>query len=200
MNIFIIDDHQLFSSGLKHMLAAAFDSAKIERFLNPQEAIEQGNDIDVSLIVLDYYIPGYSASDSIPNLLSAYPDAKIVVISSSISNTDRGECLQYGASAYFEKHLPPEQVLSQLKKILNDSQVDCKNVPYIREKEQDFGLGLKKTEVLILLARGLTNKEIAQRLNVSPETVKTHLSELYRIIHVSNREGARSWAYEHGFV
>jgi DNA-binding NarL/FixJ family response regulator len=200
MNVFIIDDHQLFSSGMKHMLATAFDSADIECFSNPLDALECGKDIDVHLILLDFYIPGYGVAEFIPKLLTRYSGAKIVIVSSSVSSTDRAECLQYGACAYFEKHLPPENVLSQLKKVLSESGFDDVNSSYVHTKNRDFGLGLKKTEVLILLARGFSNKEIAQRLDVSPETIKTHLSDIYRIIQVTSREGARSWAYEHGLV
>lgn len=200
MKILIVDDHQLFAAGLQHMLTSAFHEASAECYASPEDIVTTSVTDPVSLVILDFYIPGFDAIETIKKISTLYPTAKVVVISSSVSATDRKECLQAGAKAYLEKHLPPEIVLSQLKKVIEDNEVDSISLSFIERKNEKYGLGLKKTEVLILLARGHSNKKIAQRLGLSPETIKTHLTEIYRLIDVSTRDQASEWACQHGFV
>ena len=199
MNIQIIDDHQLFAAGLKHMLLSEFERASVSCFGNPQEALEAcANDVD--LIVLDFYIPGFNPLEYIAGLLHVNPNAKVVVISSSVSATDRQECLAAGAREYFEKHLPPDIVLANLHNILSGDMDNNVEISYTAKANDQYNLGERKTEVLILLARGYSNKKIACRLGVSAETVKTHLSEIYQILQISSRDEAKDWAAKHGFV
>ena len=200
MNIFIIDDHQLFAAGLKEMLSSAFNNAYIECFASPAEAIKRKNAQNPELIILDFYIPGFDPLKYIKTLLHTYIHAKLVVISSSVSATDRKNSLSVGATAYFEKNLPPDVVLAQLKDVINNRAADNIDLSFIKLQGNQYGLGEKKTEILILLARGYSTKEIADHLNISSETVKSHLSDIYRIVHVKNRSEAREWAYQHGFV
>jgi len=199
MEIQIIDDHQLFAAGLKHMLVSEFNNVNVACYCTPQEALDNHRD-NVGLIILDFYIPGFNPLEYIAALQRTYPKAKLVVISSSISSTDRQECLSAGATAYFEKHLPPEIVLSHLENILSDDTKKSDGLSYKASQNDKYKLGSKKTEVLILLARGYSNKKIATRLGVSAETIKTHLSEIYQILHIVNRDEAREWACEHGFI
>jgi len=154
---------------------------------------------NVHLVLLDFYIPGFDALYYIQQLRHTFLNIKIIVISSSVSPTDRKECLQAGAKAYFEKHLPPDIFLPQLKKVIKDEVID-NDLSFVDKKNEDYSLGIKKKEILILLARGYSNKKIATRLGVSPETVKTHLAETYKLIGVCSRDEARDWAGLHGLV
>ena len=113
MNILVIDDHQLFAAGLQHMLKVGFNGASVENYPNPQDAIDQHLGEVVELIVLDFYIPGFDTITYIQEFSRRFKGVRIVVISSSISRSDRQDCLNAGATAYFEKHLPPEVILSQ---------------------------------------------------------------------------------------
>ena len=108
--------------------------------------------------------------------------------------------MQLGAVAYFEKHLEPDAVLSGLQEVLQDSyQYDDEDCS-IAERFAEDKLTQRQTEILICLARGASPKVIAQQLDISTETVKTHLSKLYQNLDISSKDEAIIWAREHGLV
>lgn len=196
----VIDDHQLFSGGFKHVLAGLEGIEQALTFDNPQSAIEADIDGDVVLVVNDLYIPGYDMFVWIERLRAHFDTAALSVVSSSISRTDRKECLMAGAHAYFEKHADPELVVDGLTALLQKSKVDDGFLERTAREAQDIGLTHKQIDILVHLSRGLSLKEIAARFDISPETVKTHLSNIYNVIGVNGRSAASDWAKRHGLV
>lgn len=195
--IWIIDDHPLFSEGLKHMLAAHSNRHDIHCFRDPQELPGDylGN---LALLVLDYYIPGANTLELIQSFTRERPNTPLVVISSSTSLADKKLCLEQGASAYIPKHAPPDVTLKYLARYLEGGKVDQEKA--LELKPERFELTAKQVEILIQVARGYSNKKIAAFLQVSPETVKSHLAAIYRQTDCSNRDEAVQWARDKGLV
>lgn len=196
----IIDDHHLFSGGFKYILESLEGIKNVVTFENPQSATEIEDIDNISLVVSDLYIPGYDMFVWIQRLQVKFKHALIVVISSSISRTDRAECLSAGADAYFEKHADPDIVIEGLKNLLSSTNVDDGFLERTAREAQDIGLTHKQIDILVHLSRGLTIKEIAIRFGISPETVKSHLSRIYDTLGVSGRSAARDWAKRHGLL
>jgi len=196
----IIDDHQMFSGGFKFILGSLGSITDVISFEDPQNAVESQAAEAVSLVVSDLYIPGYDMFVWIERLKATFKNACVVVISSSISRTDRTECLSAGADAYFEKHADPDIVVSGLERLLSRQKLDDKFLERTARDAQDMGLTQKQIDILVHLSRGLTVKEIAIRFKVSPETVKSHLARIYDTLGVGGRSAARDWAKRHGLV
>jgi DNA-binding NarL/FixJ family response regulator len=196
----IIDDHKLFSGGFQHVLTSLNGVDEAVCFDSPQSAIENQTPDDVVLVVSDLYIPGFDMFVWISRLREAYKNAALAVISSSISRTDRSECLSAGAHAYFEKHADPELVVEGLSGLLEKSNIEDGFLERTAREAQDIGLTNKQIDILVHLSRGLSLKEIALRFGISPETVKSHLSRIYDVIGVSGRSAASDWAKRHGLV
>jgi len=196
----IIDDHQMFSGGFKFILSELQSIDDVISFENPQHAVETKASEAVSLVVSDLYIPGYDMFVWIERLRKTFKNAFVVVISSSISRTDRTECLEAGADAYFEKHADPEIVVNGLESLLTSKKIEDKFLERTAREAQDIGLTQKQIDILVHLSRGMTIKEIAIRFNISPETVKSHLSRIYDTLGVGGRSAARDWAKRHGLV
>ncbi|MEL6790504.1 MAG: response regulator transcription factor [Pseudomonadota bacterium] len=193
----IIDDHFLFSAGMRELVLGLEEIDQADCFTNPEDALAETRDYAVKLVVTDFYIPGYSVADWVSRFHDAFEDVPVVVISSSISRADRATCLNAGAAAYFEKHQSPEEVLSGLGEILATRRYSgAKRRPVSTAHD----LTDRQVDILVELARGLTQKEIARAFNLSPETIKTHLSEIYRRLDVSGKGEAARWARENGFV
>jgi DNA-binding NarL/FixJ family response regulator len=196
----IIDDHQLFSGGFKHVLTGLHGVENAVSFDNPQSAIEAEFDEDVVLVVSDLYIPGYDMFIWIDRLRAHFDKAGLAVVSSSISRTDRRECLLAGADAYFEKHADPDLVVEGFSALLAKTKVQDGFLERTAREAQDIGLTHKQIDILVHLSRGLSLKEVAIRFEISPETVKTHLSNIYYILGVSGRSAASDWAKRHGLI
>ena len=195
--IWIIDDHLLFSAGLKQMLSTITQSHQLSCFEHPTQATLSDADNEVALIVLDFYIPNSETLEWIANFKQSFPDAPVIVISSSISSMDKHDCLQAGASAYYPKHAPPDITLKNLQAFINGEKQHTGTVE-LRKIEHE--LTDRQMEILIQVSRGHSNKKIAKLLNISPETVKSHLATIYRIIDCQTRDQAIEWSRKQGLV
>jgi len=196
----IIDDHQLFSAGLRQILMTLTKSRFIHCYDNPEQAFFATHSAPISLIILDFYIPGFDMLHWIALFVEKFPESPVVIISSSVSPSDKKTCLDAGASAYFEKHLPPDIVLDNIKEMLDSPKLYNETNPTVSSQIQKNGLTNRQIDILIQLARGNSNKKIAGKLGISPETVKSHLSSIYKQLDLSNRSEANDWAREHGMV
>lgn len=196
----IIDDHHLFSGGFKYILKSLEGITDVVCLENPQAAMEITDIDNTSLVVSDLYIPGYDMFVWVNRLKVKFKNAHVVVISSSISRTDRRECFSAGADAYFEKHADPKIVINGLEDLLTKSKTVDTFLERTARDAQNIGLTQKQIDILVYLSRGLSAKEIAIRFNISPETVKTHLSRIYDTLGVNGRSAARDWAKRHGLT
>lgn len=196
----IIDDHQLFSAGLQQILMRLTGGGDVHCYDNPEKAFSAEHYSSISLIVLDFYIPGFDIPQWIRLFVEKFPDCPVVIISSSISPSDKKTCLDAGARAYLEKHLPPDIVLDKINEIINGLEPRAEEnhsaIPQLRK----YGLTHRQLDILIQLARGHSNKKIAEKLQISPETVKSHLSSIYKQLGISTRSEANDWAHDHGMI
>ena len=198
----IIDDHQLFAGGFSHLLSSIDSIDSVSCFSNPQCAVDMRleQDQEMSLIVSDLFVPGYDMYIWFPKLRKRFPHAKLLVISSSISRSDRVDCLSAGADLYFEKHADPALVVEGITGLLTQAPINDDFLSRTAIEAQEIGLTNKQIDILVHLARGLSLKEIAVRFHISPETVKSHLSRVYAVIGVSGRSAASVWAKRHGLI
>lgn len=196
--IWIIDDHSLFSAGLKQLLESTVDGFDIRCFGHPDEAAPAAAEAAVSLIIMDFYIPGANSLESISAFSHRYADTPLVVISSSTSLTDKKGCLDAGASAYYPKHAPPDITLEYLTGFIHRKEVELDTSIALQIVQHN--LTERQAEILIQVARGHSNKKIARMLELSPETVKTHLAMIYKAIICNTRDEAIDWARSKGLV
>ena len=194
---YIIDDHNLFSGGMKELVQGLNGISDAACFADPAAAMDFAAPFEVKLIVTDYYVPGFNMADWIQTFQSQFNNVPIAVVSSSISRADRATCLDAGANAYFEKHQPPEQVMEGLQNLLHNRVVDPAP-PTILTENTD--LTARQIDILIQLARGMSVKEIARIFELSPETIKTHLAAIYRRLGVSGKLEAAEWARKNGLI
>lgn len=190
----IIDDHKLFGAGMKTLVCDLPGITDAHYYPTPAAALDAAPE-DAVLIVADFYVPGYPAADWLPRLKAHFRDAVMVVVSSSLSRADRDLSLALGARAFFEKHAHPEVVLQSLTALLTGRTVETRS-----PGDPTGRLTPRQLDILTELVRGSSQKAIAARLGVSPETVKTHLSRLYRELGLSGREAAVQWARENGIA
>ena len=152
-------------------------------------------------MLLDVRMPRMDGLQCLDEIVKRFPEIKVVMLSASTSPELIAAALRRGASAYLAKSVDPTDLPSTLRQVLDG------NVWSMAEAETDdntnakaLGLTDRETAILQALARGLSNDEIAKELWVTQQTVKFHLTNIYRKLGAKNRTQATRIAQQHGLV
>lgn len=193
MNILIVDDHHLFSAGLRILLQELCPGANVVAVGGISKAIEKTDAYD--LIFLDFLLPDSNGFDGLVRMRTLYPSVPIAVISSELDlNKIRG-CIACGAMGFVPKSSSPKELLKAMSAILAgetylpahciaESQVLADTlVPNLQ-------LSPRQKEVLKQVVMGKSNKTIAKELGISDETVKSHVVAVLSVLAVKNRTEA----------
>ena len=204
MRSLIVDDHALFREGLGLLLKQLEPAAELELVPDADLAITKINNIDFDLILLDWNLNGLTGADAL-NLIHEYShSARIIILSAERDTNLIRKCIDLGASGFIHKDSSPDLLISAMRLILsggvflpndaffnisNGFNQDTRSSP---KKIRDFfpELTPRQINVLEALVRGLANKRIARELDITQDTVKQHLSAIYRILNVENRTQA----------
>jgi DNA-binding NarL/FixJ family response regulator len=203
MRVLIADDHPLILAGIKHALETADDFEVVAETNNGAQVLPLVSQTQPDLALLDMRMPGMDGLTCLERIRKRYPDVKVVILSVS---TDPGiiqDVLNRGASAYIVKSVNPADVPSALRQAVEGSVFSAIGLPETQvadDAAKAAGLTERETAILKALARGLSNDAIGKELWVAEQTVKFHLTNIYRKLGVSNRTEATRYVYEHGLV
>jgi DNA-binding NarL/FixJ family response regulator len=203
MRVLIADDHPLILAGIKHALETAEDFEVVAETNNGAQVLPLVSQTQPDLALLDMRMPGMDGLTCLDRIRKRYPDVKVVILSVS---TDPGiiqDVLNRGASAYIVKSVNPADVPSALRQAVEGSVFSAIGLPETQvadDAAKAAGLTERETAILKALARGLSNDAIGKELWVAEQTVKFHLTNIYRKLGVSNRTEATRYVYEHGLV
>ncbi len=198
----LVDDHALFTKGLTLLLGELPDNdLVVEAYTDIHDFIKasEKSQVEYSLVLLDYYLPKSTFTDNIAQLKERFPNCPVIVVSASAALSDSQIAIKYGACAFLKKDAAPEQLLETIASLLQGQTL---NETYIHGTDSltDFDLTSRQVEILTLIAKGYANKTVAPSLSISPETVKSHLKEIFRRIGDDNRIEAIDFARQHGLM
>jgi DNA-binding NarL/FixJ family response regulator len=200
--IIILEDDEKICNFLSALIAGSGDFDLLAAFSNAEDAhafFQNGLGKDVEIVLTDIQLPGVSGIEFIENLKSQRPEIQFMVLS-VYDDADRVfKALKAGASAYILKNTPSTKLIEALmdlkkggspmsgpiaRKVVNAFQ---QNFSYIDPQAE---LSLREKEILELLAKGFSYKEISNKNSISLETVRTHIRNIYEKLHVHNRGDA----------
>ena len=199
-NILIIDDHQILIDGLRNLLMQHGNGFLITCAYSVQEAIEilnSGTKVDLAL--LDLYFPGLDGFSFLNRPEINFP---VIVMSSSEELHDIENAIKRGAAGYLSKGCSLPELLNAIETALAGNtylseelkqqlaQGTSAHEEKAEQLRQELGLTAKNLKVLEYMSEGLSNKLIAEKLFVGPETIKTHSKQIYAALHVNNRLSA----------
>jgi DNA-binding NarL/FixJ family response regulator len=204
MKLLIVDDHAVVREGLAAMLRHAEGISAILQADGgaPGIAIAREHP-DLAMIILDLAMPGMTGSDAITAFGAARPDVPIIVLSASESPADVQAALDAGALGYVPKSASPKTLLLALNLVL---QGEMYLPPLLlgaaaaRRPKGVQALTDRQTDVLVMLAKGNSNKAIANALRLSDKTVKAHVTAIFKALNVSNRTEAAHAARQAGLL
>jgi DNA-binding NarL/FixJ family response regulator len=201
VRVVIADDHRLVLDGIRRALEEDGNFEIVGETQNGTQVLPLVAREKPDLVLLDVRMPHMDGLACLDEIRRRYPEIKVVMLSASTSNDLIEAALKRGASAYVVKSVDPEDLPATLRQALEGNVHTAIGLEDV-ERSGAKALGLTQREVTILgaLARGLSNDEIAKEFWVAPQTVKFHLTNIYRKLGVKNRTEATRLAYQHGLV
>ena len=201
VRIVLVDDHEMVIEGLKAMLAAFGDRVTVVgQAVGAERVMGVVADLDPDIVLCDVRMQGSSGLDVCRQLRAWDPDRKVVMLSVYDDEQYLFQALKVGASGYLLKSISSEDLVRQLESVhIGQTAIDPSMAARVVEwPGARQGLTQRESEILELVVNGLSNRAIAAKLVIGDETVKTHLSSIYRKLGVSDRTAAVATALREG--
>ena len=198
MSLYVIDDHPMVRQMIGMLLRRLRPASKVvelEKYSELQAALIKNGEPEV--FVLDLLLPGVKGATAISDVKKMYPEIPLVVLSAMPSGEARDACLEAGADLYIEKSTDTAEISAAIQDILksDDDEVDADAVVV-----GDIKLSKRQKQLILMLDRGLSNRDIAAELSISEHTVKVHLWRLFRRLGVKSRTQTLHFARTHGLL
>lgn len=214
IKILVADDHQIFRDGIKSLLAGEENIEVVAEAGDGEEVIEQVKNRPVDEVLMDIHMPNMNGVEASKLLKRHYPDIKILALTMYDDDNHILEILEAGAQGYLLKNTNKNELISAIKALAGGNSYFTEVVSHkillqlkrVRKqrikkgKDPNMPLTEREIEVLRLIAEGLTNTQIADKLFISHRTVDTHRRNLLRKLHVSNTAGLVKYAYQHNMI
>ncbi len=199
-NVFyVVDDHPMMRDAIALMLRRLRPAANIielDRFDKLADAVERHGTPD--LLCLDLNLPDTTGSSGVSAARQAHPEGPIAVYSALPADDMQAMCLSAGADIYIEKAADAAGLIKALKSLLQDEPEDDQAAPCAAEPQAS--LTKRQSQLVKMIAEGLGNRDMAERLEISEDTVKVHMWRLYRRIGVNSRTQALHYARVNGHL
>jgi two-component system, NarL family, nitrate/nitrite response regulator NarL len=198
MNILIVDDHPLFRAGFHAVLEQSDLDAGVLSVSSVPEALQAlQRDGDIGLVLLDIHLKGDDGFSALKKIGERFPTTACILISGDEGDGVAARAVAAGASGFIPKSFTAEEMVAAIQKVLAGEVF----VPAASsQSEAPHGLTLRQLEVISMLGRGFSNKEIARSLDVAERTVKAHVSAVFEALNVRNRTQAVLVAQKRGFL
>jgi len=215
VKVLVVDDHPLFRRGITTALANQENLEIVGEATDGLEAIEKAEEVVPDVILMDLNMPHCSGLEATQALQTKMPQVNILVLTVSENEADLFAAVKFGATGYILKNTEPEELIQAIFHIAQGGVIispimatklltEFKDLEAGAERkpaqEAESNLSPREDEVLRLVAQGATNKEIADSLFISENTVKTHLRNIMDKLHLANRSQAAAYAVKKGLV
>ncbi|MEO0816256.1 MAG: response regulator transcription factor [Pseudomonadota bacterium] len=204
MQIVLVDDHPVFRSGIAVLLNHLFPTAHVEEVgdkANLDRLLIDGPPPD--LLLLDLLFPGFEADADFTSLRKSLAVTPIIVVSMVHDVTTIDRLMTQGANGFVSKGARPEEMSAAFLSVMDgDTVCVYPSGPVLTAPADEAVSSLtpRQLDVLRHVARGLSNKEIARELDISPYTVRIHVSALLRTLGIASRSAAASFAASNGLL
>ncbi len=208
IRVLIADDHPVFRFGLKALLGAAPDFEVAGEAADGEAAVAQAASLQPDVVVMDLNMPGLNGLEATRRILQTSPHIAVLIVT-MFDDDSVFTAMQAGARGYLLKGAEPEAMLRAIRTVAGGEAIFS---PSVARRVMDFfahrkpdlppqifpELTERERELLALLAQGLTNTAIAERLSLSPKTVRNHVSNIFSKLQVADRAQAIIRAREAG--
>ncbi len=201
IRILIVDDHPVVLAGLTSMLSTQPDLEVVGSASGGEEALQMLHTRSADILLLDLRMPGMSGIDTLLALKAQRSSVRAIILTSFETDEDIYRSVQAGAQGYVLKGAPQADVVEAIHTVHAGKRYFPSDVAArLAERMMRSDLTARELEVLHMLARGLTNKEIGSALRISGNTVRNHVNSIIEKLEVSDRTEAATTAIQRGII
>ncbi len=201
IRILSVDDHPLMRAGVASFLATEPGLSVVGEAANGEEALEKFRELRPDLVLMDLSMPVMDGLEATRAILNEFPDARIIVLTTFAGDEDIHRALDAGAMGYLLKDMLVADVLKVIRSVIAGRRgIPPAVAATLAQHTPRIALTPRETEVISLIATGLTNGEIAQRIGRTEETVKVHVKNILRKLDAQDRTEAVTNAMRRGFI
>lgn len=198
MTVYVIEDHPLMRDALTmliHRVRPDLKVVPVPKMNVLDTAVDKNGPAE--LFCLDLQLPDTLGLSGIHTIKAKYPDVSLAVVTSSDATEFEERCLDAGADAFIEKSSNPNQIILALKSLLLPTE---EQIAETTPTHTPTKLSKRQKQLILMLDQGLSNRDIAEKLNISEHTVKVHFWRLFRRLGVNSRTQALHFARTNGWL
>lgn len=208
IKVLIVDDHEMVRLGVSSYLMVQDDIEVIAEAENGLQGYQKALDLRPDVILMDMVMDVMDGIEATQKIIGAWPEAKIIILTSFLDDKKVLPAIDAGASGYLLKTSSAQEIAQAIRKIHAGNQVIEEQVTtkileqQYRERQHQLhdDLTSREMEVLLLIAQGYSNQEIAEDLFITLKTVKTHVSNILPKLGVEDRTQATIYAFKHELI
>jgi len=201
IRILCVEDHPVFREGLRTMIGSEPDMDFVGHAPNAVEAIAQFRRHRPDITLMDFRLPGANGTDALISIRGEFPQARIIMLTTSDGDADVQRAMRAGASAYILKSMPLDELLGVIRAVhAGRRHIPPEVAARLAEHMGDDDLTARELDVLRLIRDGLRNKQIADQLTISENTVNFHIKNLMDKLQANDRTHAVTIALRRGML
>jgi two-component system NarL family response regulator len=201
--VVVVDDHPMVAEGIEAILEGYDDLCVVATLSDGQQVIDQVETLAPDVILMDLNMPGVSGLSATEIILERRPGTRILVLSMHDSPEYISTALSHGACGYVLKDVPTDEIKKAIDAVMRGERYLCTGAEGAlspQASEQKEQLTNREQTILLQLAQGKSNKEVALTLDISVRTVETHRKNIKRKLGISSTAGLTRYALEHGVL
>ncbi|CUH43979.1 response regulator transcription factor [Ruegeria atlantica] len=203
IRVLIVDDHPMVAEGIQSILESYNEIEVVGTLSSGQEAVDRAADLAPDVILMDLNMPGLGGLSATEIILERLPQTRILILSMHDSREYISTALSHGASGYVLKDVPTDEIKQAIDAVMRGEQYLCTGASGSLQPKGDSAreaLTTREQTILLELAQGKSNKEVAAALVISVRTVETHRKNIKRKLGISSTAGLTRYALEHGVL
>lgn len=201
IKILIVDDHPIMRMGIAALISSSKEMECVGQAGSGEEAIQHHAVLKPDITLMDLRLPGIGGAETIRRIRQKTPNARFIVLTTYEGDEDIHQAMEAGASGYLVKGLPQEMLVNAVRRVHAGGRYLPQPMSQaLASRMPDSSLSNREREVLGLMAKGKSNREIADQLGITEATVKCHVSVILSRLNASDRTQAVVIAHQRGMI